>query len=137
MDWTEVWAQVLPPLTALLVAFIMWGLRKLFKKIDWDVTVKQDAALRELIRAAIGGAEELAAKALKVDETKVGGAEKLDWVREQVTKLWPDAIPADLDGLIHQELARIYGVGATGLTVVSSSRLGVATADTDPSFPTF
>ena len=142
MNWPDFWAQVLPPLAALLVALIMWGLRKLFKKIDWDVKARQDAAIRELIRAAIGGAEEWAASKLKASGSKPDGAEKLEWVRQQVDKLWPNAIPDDLDGLIHQELARVSGAGATGDRVFTGTGAlsPVGRLDDDPGkpeFPTF
>lgn len=122
MDWGELGLEILsyllPVIAAVLTGLISWGLTKLVKKWGIQLDLTKDAAIRRSIRAAIGGAEEWSANKLKLEDKSVSGAEKARWVHTQVSKLWPDLVPDDLDGFVSEELSSMRGVGATGNRVV-------------------
>jgi len=125
MDWGSIgmtlMSYLLPVIAAVLTGLISWGLTKLFKKWGVQLDLTKDAAIRQAVRIAIGGAEEWAARKMKLD-AKPDGAEKAKWVHDQVSRLWPRLLPDDLDGMIDEELAAMQGVGATG------NAIGVAPA---------
>lgn len=128
----EFWAQALPALAALLAAFVLWGVQRLAKKWGIEIKAEETAALRVAVRAAIGGAEEWAAQQLKLDrKVKPGGAAKLDYVRKRIRQQWPELLPADLDAIVHEELAATYGAGATG-EVTFGSAFGSISIPADP-----
>lgn len=122
MDWgqlgLDILSYVFPVLAAVLVAVASWGLSKLGKKWGIEVDLAKDAAVRQAIRIAIGGAEEWAARKLKLEDKKVQGAEKAKWVHDVVSRMFPKLFPDDLDRMIDEELAAMSGVGATGDVVV-------------------
>lgn len=105
---------MLPLLAAVLTA-VAWKLvAALLKKWGVDLSESQERALRSSVRRAIGGAEEWAARELKIDKAKKSGGEKEAWVRMRLKKLYPDLLDDDLALYIDEELARINGVGASG-----------------------
>ena len=123
MDWSGIGLQLLsyllPVIAAVLTALSSWGLTLLAKKWKIDLDLTKDAALRLALRAAIGGAEEWAARKLKLDpEAAVDGAEKAKMVKGIIEAKWPKLTPAELDQLIDEELAATKGVGATQDRVV-------------------
>jgi hypothetical protein len=123
MDWKtlgiSIASYLLPVIAAVLLAFISYGLKYLTKKWKINLDLSQDTAIRIALRAAICGAEELAARKLKLDKNKgMTGAEKAQWVFDRVNQQWPDLVNVDLHKMMDEELAQMSGVGATGARVV-------------------
>jgi hypothetical protein len=120
--WYQIWhgalEYLLPGCAVLLTALASWGLKRLATKLGLQVDLTQAAALRQAVRAAIGAAEELAAKKLKLDD-KSESMDKLGWVISTLDKQWPKMAPDDLERMIHEEIASMSGVGATGEKVIS------------------
>lgn len=118
MDWSSlglgVLGYVFPVLAIILTSLAAWGLQRLAVKFGIDINLKRDAAIRFAVRAAIAGAEEWAARKLKLDDQKVHASEKLAWVKKVIEAQWPKLLPDDLDRIIDEELATMRGVGATG-----------------------
>ncbi len=121
MDWEQLGLQalayVLPIAATVLSALASWALIAIRKKTGIDIDIRQDAALRVAIRSAIAGAEEWAARKLKLEDKKVDANEKADWVWNIITKTWPKLEKSEFDGLLDQELAMAAGVGATGKAI--------------------
>jgi len=130
MDWgqlgMDILAILLPVIAAILTAVISWGATKLAKKWGIQLDLSKDATIRMAIRTAIGGAEEWAARKMKLEDKSVDGAEKAKWVHDQVSALWPKLLPDSLDGMIDEELAAMAGVGATEDRVVGVITNGVS-----------
>jgi hypothetical protein len=120
--WYQVWhgalEYLLPACAVLLTALASWGLKRLATKLGLQVDLTQEAAIRQAVRAAIGAAEEMAAKKLKLED-KGPDMDKLGWVITTLDKQWPKLAPEDLERMIHEEIASMSGVGATGDKVIS------------------
>jgi len=107
--------QVIPVLGTILGSLACWGALMLAKKLGLDVSEKNEASLRSAVRYGIGHAEEWAASKAKLEVIKpVDGAAKLSFVMEELKKRYPKLLPDELKRLIHEEIAFIQGVGATG-----------------------
>jgi len=98
-------AYLIPVVGAFLAALLGWALALLAKRMGIQTTAAQDAALRAAIRAAIGGAEEWAARKAKAGELQPSGKEKAARVVDIVARQWPAALPADLHLRLDEELA--------------------------------
>jgi len=120
--WYQVWhgtlEYLIPACAVMLTALSSWGLKRLATKLGVEVELTKDAAIRQAVRAAIGAAEELAAKKLKLED-KGEDMDKLGWVISTLDKQWPKMAPDDLERIIHEEIASMSGVGATGDKVIS------------------
>lgn len=121
MDLTEIGrdilAQMLPVMGALLMALASWALHSLQKKLGVELNAKANEAILGTVRQGIAIAEERAAQAAKAnvtDDDRKAGAQKAAWAAAFVEKQWPKLASDDVDDLIHSELARLKGVGATG-----------------------
>ncbi len=115
--WPLFLSYVLPILASALVSVVTWGLTRLTQKYGIELDLTRDSAMRYSIRKIATGAEEIAAKRLGVDP-KMSGKDKLDYVLAIATKQWPKMLPEDLSRILHEELAGMSGVGATGDRVV-------------------
>lgn len=124
MDWSEfgltILSYVLPVLAAVIGSLVAWGVKKLVNKWGIQLDLHKDSQLRIAVRAAIKGAEEWAARKMKLDTDKaVTGAEKASWVQKRIQRMFPELLPDDLEALIDEELASMWGVGSTGERVVN------------------
>jgi hypothetical protein len=119
-------AYLIPVVGAFLAALLGWALALLAKRLGIQTTAAQDAALRAAIRAAIGGAEEWAARKAKAGELQPSGKEKAERVVDIVARQWPAVLPADLHLRLDEELAAVEGCGATGGAVGGPSCDGCA-----------
>lgn len=110
----EVLQAMLPIITTVLTAFAVQGLRLLSKKFKLDIDLTNDAILRIAIRSAIGGAEEWAARELKLDgKSTIVSSDKVALVRGVIKAKYPDLTSEEFDTLLDEELAAMEGVGAT------------------------
>ena len=122
--WQQILQVLLPFLFTILsiagsyaVVLLRRWVTKHSTLVDADLAASTEEMLRNLVRNAIFGAEEMAARAARVDssaENRMDSAIKLQWVIDRVTKQWPGKLPVELEAIIHEELAKIMGAGATG-----------------------
>jgi len=116
--WADILTSLLPyvilPVGGILSAVLIWLGKLLATKLGIQISAEQEAAMRRAIRAAVAGAEELAAAKLKAGALKPVGADKLQMVVDAVTAKYPKVLPDELRQLIHEELGAISGAGATG-----------------------
>lgn len=115
----DFWPNALPILGAIVMAAATLALRALQKKTGIDIDAKTEAALRSAMRSAVLGAEEWAAAKLKAGDPKPDGAEKAARVIELVQLTYPKAKENELTSVLHEELARTKGLGATGNSYVA------------------
>lgn len=115
----DFWPNALPILGAIVMAAATLALRALSKKAGLDVSAKTEAALRSSMRSALLGAEEWAAAKLKAGDPKPDGAQKAARVIELVGLAYPKSKESELASLLHEELARTKGLGATGQSYVA------------------
>ena len=110
--------HVLPPLIqmlgVLLCALSGYALRLLLRKFKIQLDDVVETSLRASVRGASRGAEEWAARELKVGRPKPLSEDKMDFAKNLVRQRWPDAVPGELERLIDEEIAALNGVGATG-----------------------
>jgi|TARA_Y100000310_G_scaffold328163_1_gene395802 hypothetical protein len=109
-------------LVAVAVSYALWGLRKgieaFERKLGVDLSAETEGAIEAGVERLVLAAEEMAARRLKLDANdRMKGAEKARWVHDQVSRMWPDLIPDDIDARIDAALAQIQGMGATGDSV--------------------
>ena len=116
----EVFSYVLQGLATLIGAFALVGVQRLARRFGLQISDRENEMLRAAVRNGIAGAEEWAARELKIRGVQVAGVQKLDRVKNAVTAAFPKLIPADLDRMVDEELAQMPRVGATGDRVVGA-----------------
>lgn len=109
--------QLLPVVAIILISLASWGLKLLIIKLKLNVDMTKDSIVRQSVRAAIGAAEEWAARELKLTEKKKSGAEKAEFAKAIIKDLFPDFLPKQLDIYLDEEIAKMEGVGATKVAV--------------------
>jgi len=112
--WAGIVESLIPVAGAVVTALLSWLLAVLAKRWGLALSQEQEAALRAGIRVAIGGVEEAALARVKGGSAPMAGADKLQMALAAVQTRWPKAIPEDLVRMVHEELAQVRGVGATG-----------------------
>jgi len=115
--WAGLVEALIPAAGAVVTALLSWALAQLARRWGLALSQEQEAAIRAGIRVAIGGVEEAALAKVKGGSPPMAGADKLNLALSAVQARWPKALPDDLVRMVHEELARMPGVGATGDTV--------------------
>lgn len=107
---------ILPILATLLSALAAWALTLINARLKVNLGTAKDSAVRALIRNAIAGAEEWAARQLKTNPgaAPITGKDKAMWVRDRVLEATKHAFPDDFDKILDEEIAHVSGAGATG-----------------------
>lgn len=116
--WSELLGYVIMSLGTILVALASWAVKKLSDKLGFELDEQKEEALRAQVRRAIGHAEEWARRRAKAGEGVTDGGEKLKFVLAIMERLAPNLTPDDLDRLIHEEIAFLRNVGASGNVLI-------------------
>jgi hypothetical protein len=121
---TTLLSYLLPVLATALATLMSMALAKLIQRLGLHLTAEQDILLRSGVRSAIRGAEEWAAREMKlVPGRTIEGSEKASWVISRILADYPDMTATDVSKFIDEELANMAGVGATGYRVVGVNPL--------------
>lgn len=113
-------AELLPVLSALLTAIISYGAILYIKKLKVQLSQEEEDQLRLTVRNAINGAEEWAARKMKLEKASVNGLEKASWVHERVKQSYSDLTSEELDKLIDEELTHSISSGASAFKEIPS-----------------
>ena len=105
-------AELLPVLSALLTAIISYGAILYIKKLKIQLSQEQEDQLRLAVRNAINGAEEWAARRVKLDNKQVAGLEKASWVHDRIKESFSGLTTEELEKLIDEELNHFSDSGA-------------------------
>jgi len=111
---------VIQGLGVLILGLFGWALLVLQARWKVDLGVAQDSMLRTAARKGIGWLEELSASRLKLQMKPIESAAKLKMLTDALSKQFPKMAPEDLQRVIHEELAAMAGVGATGSRAIGS-----------------
>lgn len=117
---------------AVLVAMSVWlgsaikaVLERIAQKLNFQGQLVSDEMIERAVVRLVSAAEEIAARRAKVNpEDVMRGAEKAQWVKDQIERLFPHLISDDVEARIDAALARLRGVGATGDTSVGQDSVG-------------
>ena len=115
----QVLSYLLPMLASIVTALLGWVLLLLRAKLGLAVDLTRDSMVRAAVRSAILGAEEWAARQLKIGQVPPGGAGKLSWAVAALRAQFPKLLPADLSRMIDEELGALPGVGASSTPVAT------------------
>jgi Na+-translocating ferredoxin:NAD+ oxidoreductase RnfG subunit len=105
---------VMPFLATVVTALAALVVQRLQAKYKVELDEAQDQAIRSLVRKAIFGAEEWAARRMgreKLD--RIPGIEKAQRVLDSVKKSFPKIADERIMDLIDEEIATIKGLGST------------------------
>lgn len=105
---------VMPFLATVVTALAALVVQRLQAKYKVELNEAQDQALRSLVRKAIFGAEEWAARRMgRENLDRIPGIEKAQRVLESVKKSFPKIADERIMDLIDEEIATIKGLGST------------------------
>lgn len=114
-------SATIPVLGSILTALASYALLLLAQKYKLSLNVAKESIVRLVIRRFIASAEEVAAAALKVTPQKPK-LDKLEFVMKLLLDRFPTIASKTLNQMIHEELAQMPGVGATGKLAIKTDQ---------------